>query len=349
MRKLYVWLIGHRWSSAAVIVAVVCVALVLAGAVVRQGALSFSAPPPTRVGFLPTEAPPPTSYSGQGVAFGIQAAPDTPFWWTYRVPLDAPFHGILQVTNHQPAQSFLLTCLLDYQQVPCSFGGQPVLTKRISLGANELRDIPFATPTLSQGWHDFTLLVIPDPDDQNLDTRYRLGTDTVYAARTVLLDGGLSWSPPRIAYPDISQAAPNRSLPLDGIFIDDEAHPPQLQAWTVQHVTAGVAVPYDVHLGNKSSAAYTFALLALLDYHQVPLSSQGQRAVFGTLAAGGQGLISGLTTAPMAAGVHELMVLWVENPYHALEYPSDGPQRQATRLPVRIESSLRVAIVTDQP
>jgi len=54
--------------------------------------------------------------------------------------------------------------------------------------------------------------------------------------------------------------------------------------------------------------------------------------------------MSGQVKAPTATGVHELMVLWVENPYHALEYPSDGPERQLAKAPLR-----RVALVVATP
>ncbi|MGI8549453.1 MAG: hypothetical protein ACR2PL_01465 [Dehalococcoidia bacterium] len=349
MRKMIIGIVRHPVSAVTISVLVVILTLAITWLAAGQRLVSQWHGSTIPVSTASIATTPPMSLAGQGVAFGIKDAQNAPFWRTYRVSLDAPFHGILQVTNHQPAQSFLLTCVLDYQQVPCRYGGQPQVLNRIAMGTNEQRDIPFETPTLSQGWHDFTLLIVPSPDDHSLNPRFRLGTDTVYAARSVLLDGGLSWGPPVITYPDVGQSSPNPALPLDGIFVDQEAHPGQLQAWTSQGVSAGETVHYYVHLGNKSRATYTFALLAFLDYQQIPLDGQRGRAVFGSLAAGAQGVVPGQVMAPAASGVHELMVLWVENPYHALEYPPDGPTRQFSKTPVRVESSLRVALAVATP
>ncbi len=154
-----------------------------------------------------------------------------------------------------------------------------------------------------------------------------------------------TWPPPSIDYPPIEQPTGAPPLPNDGVFVDQEERPQALRVWGHADAHPGETVPYFANLGNKGNAAYAFALLAFLDFRQVPLDGRDQWVAYGTVPAHGQGVAPGRLIAPAAPGALEFLLLLVRNPYTALEVPPDGPDRQFVRIPHEVEPSIRTAIV----
>jgi hypothetical protein len=126
-----------------------------------------------------------TRYAGQGVAIGIQETREGKYWRTYRVPGHSSFRGFFYLLNQQPAEEYLLTCLVDYHQVPCAFNGQQLLLYRMSVEDLGERTLPFATLPLAPGLHDPAVLAFAKPDVHDLSSEYRLSTDFgSYGAKT---------------------------------------------------------------------------------------------------------------------------------------------------------------------
>lgn len=133
-----------------------------------------------------------------------------------------------------------------------------------------------------------------------------------------------------------------------------EAHtlgcPQAVAAWLTQHARPGEDIAYFVHLGNDAPQApdVAFAIMVFLDFQQIPLDGDKQWVAYALLPTGTGTDLPARFAAPAEPGVHELMAVIVYNPYHMLEDPPLGPNRQATEFWDVVESSIRVAIVVEE-
>ena len=300
----------------------------------------------------PTGQGPSVEYAGKGVAYGIQEAEGEKFWRVYQTPSGLSFRGRFRLLNQLPAQDYLLTCMLDYRQVPCVFGDQQDILHRISLAESEDRYTSFTIPILTPGFHDFALLAIANPDVHDLDPGYRLNTDFnyLYAARLVLLAGNQPWPTPAIEYAITGTKPVRTTPPLNGLVVNRE--PPAgawERAWLTQDAKPEETIEYYVRMGNDSGPSRSYAVFAFLDYTQIPLDGDDQWVAFVALPAGTRASLPARLVAPSEPGVHELMVVWAYDPYQMLEEPFEGSSRHLTEFLDYMESSIRVAITVSRP
>jgi len=280
------------------------------------------------------------AFEGQGIAVGIREKLDEMFWRTYEVSANDPFRGYFYLLNQQEAETYLLTCLIDYIQHPCTYNGEKQMRYRIVMGKNEQRDIAFETPELHQGFHDLMILAIAKPDEHDLSEDFRYSTDFnyLYASRAVVLADNTRTQSPTVEYiPGAPQ--PDRLSPLNGVVVNQDDTPGVLRAWLYQKTKAGDILEYFIHLGNDAGPSYTYAVMSFLDYQQIPLNDEYETA-FVSLPAGTGITLSGYFEAPQDAGIYELMVVIVRNPYQLLEDPVSRRLTQSTG----VESSIRIAI-----
>jgi hypothetical protein len=298
----------------------------------------------------PTASGPKVRYEGEGVAYGIQETRQGKYWRTYQVSGHSSFRGFFWLLNQQPAEEYLITCLVDYQQVPCVFDGQQRLLYRVDMGDFEDQTVPFETPPLVPGFHDVALLAFAKPNVHDLSRQYRFSTDFhyLYAPRLVLLTGDEPWQVPSIEYTITGTEPISRTVPLEGLVVNREKQELEIQAWLTQEVGAGEIIEYFVHMGNDTGPSRTFAVMAFLDYEQIPLDGAEQWVAYVSLPTGTRAVLPGNLVAPQEMGVHEFMVVWAYDPYHMLEEPPQGPERQLTEFADMIESSIRIAIVVEE-
>jgi hypothetical protein len=288
-----------------------------------------------------------TQYEGQGVAYGIQETREGKYWRTYRMPEHSSFRGLFYLLNQRPAEDYLLTCLVDYHQVPCTFDGQQLLLYRVSIEGFGERTLPFATPPLAPGLHDLAVLAFAKPDVHDLSSEYRLSTDFsyLYTPRAVLLAGDEPWQPPSVEYTITGTRPTSATSPLEGLVINREEQELEIRAWFTQEVRSGETLEYFVHLGNDTGPSHTRAVMAFLDYKQVPLDGADQWVAYVSLPTGTRAILPGRLVAPREVGVHELVVVFAYDPFHMLEEPPLGSDRDLTRFSDHVESSIRIAIV----
>ncbi|MEJ2558048.1 MAG: hypothetical protein P8186_17865 [Anaerolineae bacterium] len=288
-----------------------------------------------------------TQYQGQGVAYGIQETREGKYWHTYRVPEHSSFRGFFYLLNQRPAEEYLLTCLVDYRQVPCTFDGQQQLLYRVSIEDFGERTLPFETPTLAPGLHDLAILAFAKPTVHDLSREYRLSTDFnyLYAPRAVLLAGDEPWQTPSIEYTITGTRPTNKISPLEGLVINREEQELEIRAWITQEVRSGESTEYFVHLGNDTGPSHTRAVMAFLDYKQIPLAGADQWVAYVSLPTGTRAVLPGRFVAPQEVGVHELVVVFAYDPFHMLEEPPLGSDRDLTQFSAIVESSIRVAII----
>lgn len=298
-----------------------------------------------------SETTPSVEYMGRGVTIGIQATSGGPFWRTYGIPSATAFAGRVSLSNQQSPTNYLLTCLLDYRQESCIWDGTPELLYTAELDENEERIIPFTTPTLSTGFHDFAVLAISNAGAEDLGERYRISTDLsyLYASRAVLLSGDEPWQPPALDEVFLGGER-NSSASLEGVIVNQEEYPVELRAWTVYEAIPGETIDYYIHVGNGTddNPPNTFAILAFLDYRQIPIDGENQWVAFAEMPPGSATTLPAQMIAPEEPGIHELMIVFAYNPYTMLEEPPFGEDRHLTRTPHYVFSSIRTAIVVEE-
>jgi len=291
-------------------------------------------------------------YEGEGVAYGIQRDPKGKLWRTYEVSADSPFEGLFFLDNQQPTEEYLLTCLIDYRQLPCDFEGQQQTLFPITVGDFESQRISFKTPRLSPGRHDVALLAFAKPNTHDLSRKYRLSTDFnyLYAPRMVALVGEKPWQKPSMKYVTVGITPTTQTrATLGGLLVNQEAHPQKWRAWLTEEVQPGETVEYYVHMGgSEGSGSNAYAVMAFLDFIQVPLDGKNQWVAYASVPPGTVATLPGRFKAPTEPGVHEFVIVWAFDPYQLLEEPIGGPDRTLTRFSDFIEPSIRVALVVSE-
>ncbi len=301
----------------------------------------------------PPGAPSRIVYEGYGIGVWIQQNKDGPAFRTYSVPSGRPFESIYHVLHQIPkGDDYLIFCLLDYKQVPFILDGQENIIHRVHLKAMEERFFSFRIPALTEGLHDLALVLIIKPDEHSLSEKFRFSTDFAlfHDARIVLLVGK-SRLPPSIDYDIQGQHIPieKRKVQFHGLLVNQHDGPQDLFAWLSEDVNPNQVLTYIVHIGNDTDDPKVFALMAFLDFKQVPLSMKDEHWVkYGKLDTGERATVPGSLLVPSESGVHEFMIVWALSPYQPLERPMEGNAREITHIDTRIEPSIRIALVTKQ-
>jgi hypothetical protein len=285
-----------------------------------------------------------------GIRAGIQERLDGLYQRTYQVNENHRFSGYFYLSNEQPAEEFLLTCLLDYRQVPCIYEGEEKMLHPFALGDFEEISIPFETPPLTEGFHDFMLLAFHKPNEHDLSDEYRLRTDISYLTgqRLVLLAGDEPWQKPSIEHAFTDEEPELDVEHLYGILLNQQKEPEVWQAWMRHQVEPGKIIEFYAHLGNKGERDHVFAFMAFMDFIQVPLAGESDWVTFADMPANAQLAVPGRVVAPDEPGVHEFLVVYTADPYQMLEEPPLAKERTLTSYFDYVEPTLRTAIIVQE-
>jgi hypothetical protein len=213
---------------------------------------------------------------------------------------------------------------VDYAQRPW-LAGSPATVHRAVLPARTEASLDVAIAELPPGVHDVVFLTFFEPDGPAAAPGFSSGTRPPLSFHRITVVVGEA-SAPRPAVTLARFGAPDRWA-REGLWIygltrgeaDDVLDAP----WREEAAAPGAAVSYRVTLNNPSATATTFALVALLDYEQVPLATE-HRVFYGELAPWSRATVAGALTAPAARGLHELLVLRVDNPFMDLSAPASA-------------------------
>lgn len=249
--------------------------------------------------------------------------------------------GYLQVTNAMNNKNeYLLFALVDYRQVPFYINGEKNLTHIVDLNSMESMFYSFEIDKLSTGNHDLLLGAFLNPHEDSLDRDYRMDTDFALMGSKRLSVSVGNNSKPFYAFekPDTICTSP---YPLEGLLVNKEPCSPK--AWLTENVTKNEILDYFINIGNtKKRDKRTFAIVQFLDYEQIPLDQNNSEYVYlGTLEDGDKGSISASLAVPNNTGVHELIVVWISDPYENLEIL---PGIRNTDLEGRVEPSIRIGL-----
>ncbi len=251
------------------------------------------------------------------------------------------FEGYLRITNAMNKENqYLLFALVDYKAVPIYVNGTKNQTHLINVSPMKDNFYSFRIDNFSTGYHDLFLGAFLNPYEHSLDTKYRLDTDFAFMGRIRLniVIGNGSTPAPEFKRPEIFC---DPSYVLEGILVNKESC--SSKAWLTENITRKEVLEYFINIGNSEKRNQrTFALIQFLDYTQIPLiHNTSEYVYFGYLDKGKKGSIPGSTIIPDNTGIHELIVIWISDPYEKVEI---SPGIRNKNIEGRIEPSIRIGL-----
>jgi hypothetical protein len=296
--------------------------------------------------FFPNESVKSVDYDAASVSesygFGVYQsyAPEVGMNVTRFLQENESLEGYARITNAMYTDNqYLLFMLVDYRTVPFYVEGNKGLTHLLALKPMEDNFYSFKLDNLSKGYHDVILGVFLNPYEHSLGTNYRMSTDFALMGRIRLnvIVSNSYYPLPEFNTPRISC---EKNYALEGLLVttDSCSH----MGWFSENVSKEQKLNYFINLGNNNDDQRTFALIQFLDYQQIPLHDNSSDYVYyGYLSNGGKASIPASLIAPNATGVHELIAVWVSDPYNNLEI---SPGVINDRIEGRIEPSIRVGL-----
>lgn len=265
---------------------------------------------------------------------------------SFRIETGSPFFGqfwLLNAYQDQP-HAFAISCLLDYVQVPCAFDQPASYIK--SLDPMEELLLPLEIPVSQEGVHDLVILSVKDAfGDRDDENAYSRTVHNPKSSRVNLLAGGVSTphAPPIEDVPTLPAIGPLGG----GFLVSPLAQPLQGQgrtaAWTHDTVQANELFDFYIHLANPLPYPLALAVLAFIDYEQVPIYRQGEprTSLYVKSHAGVWQPVSVQVRGPSKPGIYEFMVVAMAEPFSLLEADSKYPIIASTRSSARIRLEVR--------
>lgn len=278
----------------------------------------------------------------EGYGFGVYYSydPEVGMNLTQFLAENESLEGYIAITNaiHADTQ-YLLFMLVDYGTVPFYVEGHSGLTHLLTLKPMEKNFYHFRLENLSKGYHDVIIGAFLNPYEHSLDTEYRMSTDFALMGRIRfnVIVGNSYYPLPELNNPEIFC---NRSYVLEGLIVTKEPCSPT--GWFSENVTKGQKLEYFINIGNNENEQRSFAVIQFLDYKQIPIQYNSQDYVYyGYLLNGDKASIPASLIVPNETGIHELIVVWVSDPYQNVEI-SRGVMN--ARIENRVEPSIRIGL-----
>ncbi len=248
------------------------------------------------------------------------------------------FSGWLRITNAMyESNQYMVFALLDYKQQTFLFNNQTAKLHLLNLDRFEDNFYYFQINNISKGFHDLVIIVVLNPYEHSLSKEYRYSTDMAKMGdkRLNLFVGGVN----DVQIEDTFNSIPcPSSYVLNGLLVNKKACSPN--AWFSEKIKEE-EINYFINVGNDDEILRSFALMAFLDYEQIPLNlNYKELTVFGKLKQGKKKAFFANLTLPKEGGVHELMVIWALDPYKKLE-TSPGVR---AKIDARVEPSIRIGL-----
>ena len=212
-------------------------------------------------------------------------------------------------------ETYALVALVDYVQVPVVISATYQLAHTVRVEPNSRAKIDFALTIPNQkGKHKLALLVFQAPDAHHQNDRFRFLTDVCfYQVLNVVI--GDDESLPTVVYQQAPNTEPSTSqVEFSGILINRDTHDNRT-AWLTETVHSQQVLTYYIHLGNDGSARVPYALVAFLDWQQIPIKGYEEKAFFGLIERDGRLTLPTEVQIPSTGAIHELQVIYVIDPY----------------------------------
>jgi hypothetical protein len=234
--------------------------------------------------------------------------------------------GTLTLHNGFPQdETYALVALIDYRQVPIEIEelDQPVHVVRAGPHSEVALDFALNVPN-QEGLHKLLLLLFRAPDAHPLDERFRFLTDGMCHSYTWDVAIGNSRQPPAMTTQSAPRTRPDVSqFDFSGVLVNRDGRDNRT-AWITETVGQGQTLDYYIHLGNDGHPDSLYAVVAFLDWQQVPIAANGEKIFFGVIERGGRLTLPAEVQILSTGDVHELQVLYIVDPYHPETVASQG-------------------------
>jgi hypothetical protein len=256
----------------------------------------------------------------------------------YTPPNQLPQNDELHIRSSEPLlldlvviaaqdSTFLLTVLLDYQQVTFSLDGQSGLLHEIRVEKEGDLYIPIKIDVSGPGAHDLIIIAFRDPDNRPWDQDARdLAFGCLLSGRRAVVVVDNIDRPVREITPDISGVAPPSGVDfgIRVMFADmpaspsDTTHPSQRQMRMTAHAQVGESFPYQLWLSNYDlpNDIVDYGLMRFLDFHQVDF--KGKDLYVAHFEGRQEAIVEDSFVLPSQPGVHEAQIVYVFDPYKSV-------------------------------
>lgn len=239
----------------------------------------------------------------------------------------------LYLVLSSPAEqaTFLVTALVDYHQTPFTMDGQLGLLHEVDVGLGGDLYVPIQIEINGPGAHDLTFIAFKNPYDRPMDRDLRW-TPMFIGYRTVVIVGNDN-RPVAVAQPDATGNPPPAGVDWgpDILFAKPgNVHPshPNGQLNLASHGKPNQVFAYRVWMSNLSwtePKPLTYGLVRFLNYHQIEFKGKDLFVVH--LDENQEVLLDDSLTLPAQAGINEVQIVYVYDPYKSLLHNEVSPFR----------------------
>jgi len=226
--------------------------------------------------------------------------------------------------NFEESMSVLVTVLLDYQQVSFELDGETGILHKLDLPPNVNVNLPMKLTIDQPGAHDLIVIAFADPDDRPLDAETRmLQLHPALAGRRAVVVVGDNENPFKVLLPEMVGKPPIPESNSDYLRVafatlpDGRTDiPPADRQFTVTPVSRNEDFSFQVIAKNEDEEYVEYAMVTFLDFRQVALNETG--VLLASFGPGEEATFDGTVHIPDVAGVHELQVVYILDPYQSI-------------------------------
>jgi hypothetical protein len=232
----------------------------------------------------------------------------------------APY--LILASNLDQPTSVLVTVLLDYKQVSFELDGETNILHKLELPAGIATNLPMNLTIDEPGAHDLIVIAFAGADEHPLDGETRLDLQPALAGRraVVIIEG--NENPCKKLLPDL-MGGPIPESSSDYLRVslatppDGQTDiPPADRQFTVTSVSRGQNFSFQVIAKNEEEEHVDYAMVAFLNFRQVALDNDG--VLLASLDPDEEATLDGQVHIPDAAGVYELQIVYVLDPYKSI-------------------------------
>lgn len=278
-----------------------------------------------------------------GFLFYLDAPVQTNNPQVLTIPNNEPFEAVIVAGNYGiKDHDFAMLCIVDYIQRPCNADVNE-MKYQFHLASSAETRLKVNLP-LDPGTHDLLFLTFYDPTNHSSDHVFRQESRFLFSFyRARIIAGGVETRPELNLAGRFSVAS--KLEPGSGFFTirRDAFTGPSQAPWHSHSSAKGEPVDFVVSYSNPEQVKRTVALMAFVDFDQVPWDLT-HSSYFGELDAGARADVHARPCAPQLEGEHELIVVSVDNPFLDLEAEVGADEPRS----FFVESSDRVLLTVRQ-
>ncbi len=256
-----------------------------------------------------------------------------------------PFVGAFEmgVFNFPQPLQLIVSCLLDFVQVPCEPGAQ--VAQKVLLESDHLLSVPIRLANMSDGLHDLVVVVWQDLAGASAEDPARI-ISYQKAVRVTIAAGGSTQTQP---LDDQPLPIPFHVFGLDGLAVTMVKDPWDsyggLPPFAYIRARPGQALELYLHLFNQQSFRVDYAISAFMDYEQVALIYNGHAhsPLYFSTKADAWYPIRVVVRAPSSPGLHEFVILGEHFPQARMDL-EPTLYRETRTLSLDVWSSARILL-----